>query len=105
MSEMNQGVTELYIAEQHGADRLSREKNRTELCGIKMEMAALKKRLGELETRKAELETVTSRVTRSTEQTSGQVVDPRVPGACAGSDGTRDAGSPQTIQGESASRA
>jgi hypothetical protein len=98
MSEMNQGVTELYIAEQHGADRLSREKNRTELCGIKMEMAALKKRLGELET-------VTSRVTRSTEQTSGQVVDPRVPGACAGSDGTRDAGSPQTIQGESASRA
>jgi hypothetical protein len=63
-----------------------------------MEMAALKKRLGELET-------VTSRVTRSTEQTSGQVVDPRVPGACAGSDGTRDAGSPQTIQGESASRA
>ena len=47
---------ELYIAEQHGADRLSREKNQTELRGIKKEMAVLKKRLGELETRKAELE-------------------------------------------------
>ena len=48
---------ELYIAEQCGADRLSREKNQTELRGVKKEMAALKKRLGELETRKAELET------------------------------------------------
>jgi hypothetical protein len=48
---------ELYIAEQWGADRLSREKNQTELRGVKKELAALKKRLGELETRKAELET------------------------------------------------
>jgi hypothetical protein len=48
---------ELYIAEQWGADRLSREKNQTELREVKKEMAALKKRLGELETRKAELET------------------------------------------------
>ena len=48
---------ELYIAEQYGADRLSREKNQTELRGVKKEMAALKKRLGELETRKAKLET------------------------------------------------
>ena len=48
---------ELYIAEQYGADRLSREKNQTELRGVKQEMAALKKRLGELETRKAKLET------------------------------------------------
>jgi hypothetical protein len=44
------------IAEQYGADRLSREKNQTELRGVKKELAALKKRLGELETRKAELE-------------------------------------------------
>jgi hypothetical protein len=48
---------ERYIAEQYGADRLSRERNQTELRGVKKEMAALKKRLGELETRKAELET------------------------------------------------
>ena len=48
---------ELYIAEQYGTDRLSREKNQTELRGVKKEMAALKKRLGELETRKAKLET------------------------------------------------
>jgi hypothetical protein len=52
---------EFYIAEQHGADRLSREKNRTELRGVKKEMAVLKKRLGELETRKAELETAIRR--------------------------------------------
>ncbi len=48
---------ELYIAEQYGADRLSREKNQTELRGVKKELAALRKRLSELETRKAELET------------------------------------------------
>ena len=52
---------ELYIAEQYGADRLSREKNQTELRGVKKEIAALKKRLGELETRKAELETARRR--------------------------------------------
>ena len=49
------------IAEQYGADRLSREKNQTELRGVKKEIAALKKRLGELETRKAELETARRR--------------------------------------------
>ena len=48
---------ELYIAEQHGADRLSRGKNQTELRGIKKEMTALKKRLSELQARKTELET------------------------------------------------
>jgi hypothetical protein len=47
---------ELYIAEQYGADRLSRGKNQTELRGIKTEMAALKKRLSELQARKTELE-------------------------------------------------
>jgi hypothetical protein len=48
---------ELYIAEQHGADRVSRGKNQTELRAVKSEMAALKKRLSELQARKAELET------------------------------------------------
>lgn len=48
---------ELYIAEQHGADRLSQGKNQTELRGIKKEMTVLKKRLSELQARKAELET------------------------------------------------
>lgn len=47
---------ELYIAEQHGAERVSRGRNLTELRGIKKEMIALKKRLSELQTRKAELE-------------------------------------------------
>ncbi len=37
---------ELYIAEQYGTDRLSREKNQTELRGVKKEMAALKKTPG-----------------------------------------------------------
>ena len=48
---------ELYVAEQCGADRLSRGKNQTALRGVKKEMTALKKRLSELQVRKAELET------------------------------------------------
>ncbi len=48
---------EFYIAEQYGADRLSRGKNQTELRGIKKEMTALKKRLSELQARKTALET------------------------------------------------
>jgi len=48
---------ERYVAEQYGADRLSRGKNQTELRGIKKEMTALKKRLSELQARKTELET------------------------------------------------
>src|ERR1700724_455498 len=54
------GELELYIAEQYGADRLSRETNQTELRGVKKEMAAPKKRLAELETRKEKLETAMS---------------------------------------------
>ena len=48
---------ELYIAEQHGADRVSQGKSQTELRGIKKEMTTLKKRLRELQTRKTKLET------------------------------------------------
>jgi hypothetical protein len=48
---------ERYVAEQYGADRLSRGKNQTELRGINKELTALKKRLSELQARKTELET------------------------------------------------
>jgi len=48
---------ERYIAERYGASRLSREKNQTELRGIKKEMTALKKRLSELQARKTQIET------------------------------------------------
>ena len=47
---------EQYIAEELGADRVSRGKNQTELRKIKKEMVDLKKRLAELEARKTELE-------------------------------------------------
>ena len=47
---------ERYVAEEQGADRLSRSKARTELRALKKEAAQLKKRLAELETRRAELE-------------------------------------------------
>jgi len=47
---------ERYITERYGASRLSREKNQTELRGIKKEMTALKRRLSELQARKTELE-------------------------------------------------
>jgi len=47
---------EQYITEELGADRLSIEKNQTELHSIKREMTVLKKRLKELETKRAELE-------------------------------------------------
>ena len=47
---------ERYIAEQLGADRLSRGKNQTELRKIKKEMADLEKRLKELQARRTELE-------------------------------------------------
>jgi len=47
---------EQYIAEELGADSLSRSKNRTELRKIKKEMADLKKRLDELQARRTEIE-------------------------------------------------
>ena len=47
---------EQYIAEELGADRVSRGKNQTELRKIKREMADLKKRLAELEARRTELD-------------------------------------------------
>ncbi len=49
---------EQYIAEQHGANRLSSAKNRTELRKIKKEITELQKKLAELQTRKAEIEKV-----------------------------------------------
>jgi hypothetical protein len=48
---------ELYIAEQYCADRLSREKNQTELRGVKKELSRTEETPGRLETRKAKLET------------------------------------------------
>ena len=47
---------EQYIAEELGAERLSRSKNQTELRKIKKEMADLKKRLADLQARRTELE-------------------------------------------------
>ena len=47
---------ERYIAEQLGPDRLSSDKNQTELRKIKKEMADLNKRLAELQVRKTEIE-------------------------------------------------
>ena len=47
---------EQYIAEEHGADRLTGSKNQTELRKIKKEIIDLKKRLKELQTRRDELE-------------------------------------------------
>jgi hypothetical protein len=50
------GQFERYIADEYGADRVSRGKVQAELRGIKKEMTALKKRLRELHARKIELE-------------------------------------------------
>ena len=47
---------ERYIAEELGEDRLSSEKNRTELRRIKKEIANLRKRLKQLEAQRTELE-------------------------------------------------
>ena len=47
---------EQYIAEELGADHVSRGKNRTELRRIKKEMADLTKRLDELQARRTALE-------------------------------------------------
>jgi len=47
---------EKYISEELGQDRLSKEKNKTELRKIKKEITKVKKRLKELEARKMELE-------------------------------------------------
>ena len=47
---------EQYIAEELGAERLSRGRNETELRNIKQEMAHLEKRLAELQARRTELE-------------------------------------------------
>jgi len=47
---------ERYIAEELGADYLSRGKNQTELRKVKKEMAELKKRLTELQARRREIE-------------------------------------------------
>ena len=47
---------EQYIAEELGADRVSRGKDQTELRKIKKEMADLKTRLAELQARRRELE-------------------------------------------------
>ena len=47
---------EKYINEELGADRLSHDKNQTELRKIKREMAELKKRLKDLQTRRTVLE-------------------------------------------------
>ncbi len=50
---------ELYIAEKLGAERLSSNKNQTELRRIKKEMADLNKRLAELRARRTEIEKAT----------------------------------------------
>ncbi|MBN2579376.1 MAG: hypothetical protein JXB10_10325 [Pirellulales bacterium] len=50
------GQLEQYIAEEFGEDRLSSDKNKTELRKIKKEIADLKNRLAELEARRTELE-------------------------------------------------
>ena len=50
---------EQYIAEELGADSLSRSKNQTELRKIKKEMADLTKRLAELQARRTEIEKAT----------------------------------------------
>jgi len=47
---------ELYIAEELGAERLSSNKNQTELRRIKKEMVDLNKRLAELRARRTEIE-------------------------------------------------
>ena len=47
---------ELYIAEEFGAERLSSNKNQTELRRIKKEMVDLNKRLAELRARRTEIE-------------------------------------------------
>jgi hypothetical protein len=47
---------ELYIAEELGAERLSSNKNQTELRRIKKEMVDLNKRLVELRARRTEIE-------------------------------------------------
>ncbi len=47
---------EQYIAEELGADHLSKSKNQTELRKIKREMTQLKRRLAKLQDRRTELE-------------------------------------------------
>jgi hypothetical protein len=47
---------EKYIAEEFGQDRLSREKEETELRKVKKEIGSLRRRLAVLEARKTELE-------------------------------------------------
>lgn len=47
---------ERYIAEELGADRLRKDKNKTDLKKIKKEIAALKKKLDELQARRTEIE-------------------------------------------------
>ena len=63
---------EQYIAEELGADRLSRGKNQTELRKIKGEMGALKKRLVELQARRTELEQALEKSADRTSPYSGR---------------------------------